>query len=483
MINPLIKNSFILACVEVIVRAKSLIVLSLMTFYLGPEKFGTWSQVVAISAFFSPFVIMGTDAAIFRYLPGSDRASQLDYFRTWLTSSLVACFFVALFLSLFSTQVSIYVLGDVDNCKYILLASLILVSNTLLNSVRIWFRVLNDIKFYSYFISLSALASLLISFLLITFKFNLYQIILYISLFDIFVSVVGLSWIYRHQVFFILPNTQILTKLLNYGAPLFISSFAMWGLNYVDRFLLPSYVSIREVGVYTLAYQLGSMATQALTTPVWTQFQGVVTSNFNGDDASQYKRTFDFLITLLLATSVPLVVGLLVVGKDILLMFAPSEFLRGVYVLPLISLGYLFHMLASCYEVVIGLYHRQKILTYTSFLILLLNIFSNLILMPLFGIVGAALATLLSFFVQFVFAFFLARKYRPGNLRLMLITKILVASLLMGCGLVLLKSHVPTSFLGTVLQILFGIVMYFIMILSFKVFPIFSFESVGMKIK
>lgn len=483
MINFFIKNSIILASVEFIVRAKSLIFMSLMTFYLGPEKFGTWSQVVAIAAFFVPFVILGTDAAIFRYLPGSDRFSQLNYFQTWLASSLGACIFVALLLSFFSTDVSIYLLGSAENSEYIMLVPLILASNTLVNSVKIWFRIINDIKTYSYFISLSALASLSLGFILITYQFTLYQIILYLSSIDICTSIVALFWIYRGQVFFILPNIQVLVKLVRYGAPLFFSGFAMWGLNYVDRFLLPNYVSIKEVGIYTLAYQLGSMATQTLTTPIWTQFQGIVTSEFNGGDKSKYQDAFDFLMIALLLVCVPLVIALLVMSQSILLLFAPSGFLEGVYVLPLIALSYVFHMLASCYEVVIGLYHKQKILTYTSFFILLINFFSNLILIPLWGFVGAALATLLSFFVQFVFAYVLAQRYHYVRFGFKVFIKILAASLLMGCGLVFAESVVPTSSLWTVLKIVFGVLLYCTLILSFRVFPFQSFKYIRLLMK
>jgi O-antigen/teichoic acid export membrane protein len=483
VIKFFIKNSIILTFVEFVVRAKSLIVISLMTFYLGPEKFGTWSQVVAISAFFTPFILMGNDAAIFRFLPGSEKPSQFSFFHTWLISSLVACFFVAFFLSLFSNELSIYMLGGINNAKYILLVPLILISNTLVNSVKIWFRSLNEIKHYGGFIVILALASLSISYILIFFQFSFFQIILYLSLLDIFTSIIIIIWIYRDQVFFTLPNISVLIKLLRFGAPLFFSSFAMWGLNYVDRFLLPNYVSIKDVGIYTLAYQLGSMASQALTTPIWTQFQAIVTSDFNNGDISRYKRNFNFIITGLLVLSVPLVVGLFAIGKSIILMFAPSEFLNGVYVMPLIALGYVFHILASCYEVVIGLYHKQKILSYTSLFIFLLNFFSNLILIPFFGIMGAAIASLLSFFVQFVLAFYLAQQYRLGSPDIKVFIKILFASLFMGFGVFFFKALVPVNSFGTVLQIFFGILIYFIMILSFRVSPLYSLKNIRLRFK
>jgi O-antigen/teichoic acid export membrane protein len=162
-------------------------------------------------------------------------------------------------------------------------------------------------------------------------------------------------------------------KFLRYGIPLFLSGISMWTLNYSDRFILPNFVSTQDLGVYVLAYQIGAISAQVLTTPIWTQFQGIVSKEFNKGNIDRCQQIFSFSITVICLLGMPMVVGLYVMSKDILLLFAPPGFSGGADVIPLEAIGYLFHIAASFFEVGLGLYHKQKIITLTSVLILMFN--------------------------------------------------------------------------------------------------------------
>ena len=478
MLKTLLKNSLILGFVEFFIRAKSVAVLPLMTFYLGPEGFGTWSQVLAISAFSVPFVMIGTDSSLLRYLPGEDKDAQVSSFFAWLISIIALCFFISIIFIYFSKDISNIILGDSNKFEYILLVPLLLISNILLNAIKIWFRLANQISNYSYFIIWQTTISLLLSFIFVKCKLSLYYIIFLLAMTDCLLACIGLLLIFWHFGKFLMPKFNMQLKFLRYGAPLFLSGISMWVLNYSDRFILPKFVSPQDVGVYVLTYQLGAISAQVLTTPIWTQFQSLVSKQFNDGNISRCEEIFSFSITVICFLGIPMVVGLFVMSRDILLLFAPSGFLGGAYVIPIVALSYLFHIVASCFEVGLGLYHKQNIITSTSIIVLVLNIAFNLILIPFWGIAGAALATLLSFFMQFIIAFHLTKKFNLFKVPLALYIKIIFASAIMGLIIKSIDTLIPSTLIGRAFEVIFGILLYLLLTLFLRVISIDFFRSI-----
>ena len=68
------KRSGALAVSELIIRARSLMILPLLARIVGTEGIGIYAQIAAISAFVAPVIAAGTDSAAMRWLAGRERA-------------------------------------------------------------------------------------------------------------------------------------------------------------------------------------------------------------------------------------------------------------------------------------------------------------------------------------------------------------------------------------------------------------------------
>lgn len=189
-------------------------------------------------------------------------------------------------------------------------------------------------------------------------------------------------------------HVRMIRSALAFGLPLTVHLLASWVLLAVDRILLERMVSLAEVGLYTLGYQLGMIvgvvasAANSAWTPIFYDVAGR-----EGHSA----RILGQLASVNLALSFG--VGLLIIlfGPELVTLIADAEYAGAWAVVPIIALSYAVQ--AVYFVTVTPIFFRKR----TRWLPLLtggaagVNVVLNLLLIPPFGVIGAAWATLLAF--------------------------------------------------------------------------------------
>jgi len=143
--------------------------------------------------------------------------------------------------------------------------------------------------------------------------------------------------------------------------------------------------------------------------------------------------------------------------------FFPPIYWQGAEIVPWILLAYVF---TGAYVVfVVGIYLEKK----TKYLPLvtgagaLLNVGANLILIPLLGILGAALSTLLSYIVMAVGMYFASQRFYRVEYEWGKVIKITGSAMVL-FSVFLLVHPVPLSFIGSVVKIIllgvFGVTLF-----------------------
>jgi O-antigen/teichoic acid export membrane protein len=456
MSQSFFRGAAYLTLVELVVKARGLIILPLLTKYLGAEQFGIWSQTSVIAATLSPLIVLGTDSAIIRYLPGMSLHQQRRLFTAWLLTILAtACGAVILIGSVPDTVAAMFY-GKGDFARFVYLAGLMLLVTLALNCLRNWFRIRNETRAFGAVAALQALISLAALALGVYQAVPLEGLILYAVLADLLVAL-GCAVYIGRQVGLARPDFSLLGKLVRFGLPLVPAGFAMWGLGYMDRLFLVRYGTLQEIGIYSLVYQIGYIAVQFLVNPIWTMYASTASEAHNQGRHEEVQRLFERSVASILVLSLPSLVGLLILGEDVLALLASPEFLPGAPLMALVALGYLCLMLAAYFEVSLGLIHRQHLATASAALAFLVNLVGNILLIPTYTIVGAAVATTLGFATQLAFAMAMATRHGLLRVRLNYPLRVLVAALLMGVPLYLADRWLPLHDLqGFALKLVIG---------------------------
>ena len=216
-----------------------------------------------------------------------------------------------------------------------------------------------------------------------------------------------------------LPRRSAWRRMVLFSAPLLLSSWVgVFSTNWFDLAILRWYVPISGIGVYSLAAQLAGVVQQPtviFSTLLLPQLSVMVAE---GQDA-RIKMFLERLLPYwLLATSVLFSLVLLGAREGLPLVFGPS-FSGAAPVLALLMVAASMLALFSACGTLVAAYGAMWVLTTITFLFAVTNVVLDLILIPRFGIVGSALATVVAYGLCVVpLLLFLQRKVGGGVLRL-----------------------------------------------------------------
>ncbi|RKY11889.1 MAG: hypothetical protein DRP65_02855 [Planctomycetota bacterium] len=209
------------------------------------------------------------------------------------------------------------------------------------------------------------------------------------------IFMVFLLWMIRNHIVakFSMPEAH---KLIRYGTPLaFVGIFA-FVLNYLDRIILNHYVTLDEVGLYTLAYQLGMLVNIVLIAPLKRLWGPVFLSVKEDENFNRFcAKSLTYVIVI--AGLVFLLIALL--SREALVVMSARQYWDSYSVIPIIALTYSLWSARSMIDVGVVLKRKTGAIALCTSIGAVLNIDLNLILIPRYGMVGAAWATLISFVI------------------------------------------------------------------------------------
>jgi O-antigen/teichoic acid export membrane protein len=193
-------------------------------------------------------------------------------------------------------------------------------------------------------------------------------------------------------------DRKLFRAMNKFGMPLVPAALALWAVNFVDRFFVALYKGQSEVGVYSVAVRISSAVVFLLIAfrTAWPAFA------YSIEDDREARRTYAFVLTylLLVACWLSLALGLLSPWLVELLARKPGFHRASEAVATLCFAGAAY----AGYTVIaigIGRARRTQFNWIVTGLGAAVNVVLNVLLIPPYGMMGAAIATLAAYVVLF----------------------------------------------------------------------------------
>ncbi len=187
---------------------------------------------------------------------------------------------------------------------------------------------------------------------------------------------------------------RLLRPLLRFGLLLLPMMLAGFVMDVSDRWVLRAFRPLDEVGVYAVGYKLGALLDTALVWPfqlAWPAF--AFAASRRAGHRESWSRAFTYLVLALSAAT--LAAALL---APVLLPWVAGEAYRGAaLIVPLVALAYAANGVQFFFSPAVQLGGRVRSLAWFAPAAAGLNLCLALLLVPRFGMLGAALATLAAF--------------------------------------------------------------------------------------
>jgi O-antigen/teichoic acid export membrane protein len=219
---------------------------------------------------------------------------------------------------------------------------------------------------------------------------------------------------------------EVVPPLVRFGLLLIPVVLSGWVTNMSDRWVLRLFSGLEEVAVYGVGYKFGMIIELAVVWPfqlAWPAF------SFSISHRPDHRLTYAKALTYLSAVLAYLTVGLSLIVRVAVPWIVGEKFQLAYQVVPLIALAYALNGVQYCMAPGVHLSEKTRYLTNISIVAALLNLGLNFLLIPRWGMMGAAWATVASFLlvaivIAMVSTISYGVRYEVGRL-----TKITVAAL------------------------------------------------------
>lgn len=399
-IPRLAQNSAIYTILMIFQKGIGFVLLPLYTSYLSPTDYGIQAVVVSISSFLSMLLAFDIDSAARRYyyIYNEDKNKAKTMYGTAAIVILLNSFLLGGITILLHNVIITPFLGEVDFYPYVFLGLLFVLVNPLYLLYQSYLQTIQDGVTYGInsFIY-TALYICINILLLVYFKLGvlsiLYSQLIVAVVFFIYVSIRFLPTLKLGI------DKPFLKEALKYSLPLIPHTLANWSNDTLDKLIVNKIRNAADTGIFGLAQQYSSVVSIASN----AVNQAYLPWFMKQADKNEYQLIKDvawvsFTIICLFATFFSLY------AKEILGLMISNPQYDDVYILvPYLVFAYVFKTIYFYFVDVLYLKDTKVIFTIT-WTTVLFGIGANLILIPKIGIIGAAIACTITFFVKSVMA-------------------------------------------------------------------------------
>lgn len=276
-----------------------------------------------------------------------------------------------------------------------------------------YLRVLGKTLFFNAINLATKVVSVILSLgLLIYIIGDLYGYFLGLALAEIATTVVLFRWLLSNYRFtFNRVSGDLALNLLKFGIPLLLTELSYLLLSYVDRYMIIAYNGETVLGLYTVGYNLPSYINDLIMFSLSYAVVPIYTELYAKEGK---EKTEDFLSRILnyyLMAVIPVCVGYYAVAHDLLVTLASYKYAEASSFSPIILIGLVFLGMNTILNA--GLYLQKKSLQILAVMLtaVVVNVAMNMILLPDYGAMGAAVARLIACTTSSILAAYLSFRY------------------------------------------------------------------------
>ncbi|ETA67443.1 membrane protein involved in the export of O-antigen and teichoic acid [Methanolobus tindarius DSM 2278] len=256
-------------------------------------------------------------------------------------------------------------------------------------------------------------------------------------------------------------------NLLTFSFWLFLTSSGVVLYSHIDTIMIGYYMSNSDVGIYKVVFQFSTLAivpTTAIRAALWPKISWWNKNN----KIDLIEKSLSKAFTYSLMVSLPIFAGGIIIGKQLLYYFYGSDFKSGYLVLIILLFVQTINVFQFFITMYISALDRQKDSFKVTAIGASANIIVNLALIPIIGIEGAAIATLITMGLNTI----LAKKVLDSMITIKLnydnTINIFKASAIMALLIGLYRYFIPISNIWmAVIPVLLGGAIYGILLLRY----------------
>lgn len=401
-----LKDSGIYMLPTFLSQGVNLFLVPLYTRVLSPADYGAIDMLKVFSGLALLVVALEISQAFGRFYADEETERGKKVISSTSLFFTVLTFLVFLLIcQIFAPSLSVIILGAEGLISFFRIGAIYIAINGVVLFINIQFRY--ELKSKNYAVNniiLFLVTALLSVFLAYFLKMGLMGMVIAL-LIGSFVSLVYGIWLLRSS-YMIKMDIKRLKEMLRFSLPFVPSGIAIFFTAYMSRIMINYYLSLTEVGLYGIAYRLASVVI-LLISGFNRSLMPLVYKHYKEKGIpDQITKVFRLFISIALV----FFVGLSLFAPEILILLTTPDYYASseivIYLVPGILLSQMY-----IFGPGLAIAKKTRIIMWVSIGSGILTIVLNWIFIPVLGYKGAAIATLITYFIVFVVRMNLSQKY------------------------------------------------------------------------
>lgn len=369
--------------------------------YLTPAEFGLLSFSITVFTIACSLANLGLPAGLTRqaayFFGRGERERAIAIFRAGLLISVVASLVAA--TGLFVSSDLIAEFFGMPGVSWILrmfsfAVPAAVLSATLVSVFQVYERV--DVKVvFSDLLPNVLRVALIVVVVILTLSF--YWVVSVYVLSYIIPGIVLLAYTFRFVEFKTSENTSKYIRILVlFSLPLLFQSVLGMIITWTDTLMIGYFLASSDVGLYSGARSLAGAMQNFLASVIFIYFP-IISQLYARSQIKEMGRTYAVITKWLMSTSLPVFLVLFFFPEAVLWLLYGEAYIPAAHALQILALGFFTHVMLGPNGMTLIATGNVRFPTLASSIAAITNFALNLVLIPLYGITGAAVASALTY--------------------------------------------------------------------------------------
>jgi len=407
-IKNTIKQSAVYGLSRISTKLIAFILLPLLTLNFSVGEYGVYVLTESLWQILWAIFLFGFESGVVRWYLEIEDVSKKKRFLFTVSSFLVVFNFVLILaIYLFSTSLSNLLYESISYSKFVILASFIAFVEAFSFIIFLMLRIEEKAKAYSILAVVSTFLSLILQIYFLQYtQIKLEGVFISKIIAPALIILILLPYFIKHvKIGF---EKHLLSELLKYSFPIMIASLVITLLNQIDKYILGYFTTLKDVGIYGLAYNISGLINFLVISPFALAFTVLSWKKLKDENAKRfYTKTITYLflavifISMIIALFTPHLIKIFTLKTDY---WSASMYVPWV-ILAMPFYGIHFVGVFSFYVT-----KKTKYVFYSYIIALVVNVVLNILVIPSFTIFGAAVVNFISFFILCVTIYFFSKR-------------------------------------------------------------------------
>ena len=375
---------------------------ALLARWVGPEYLGIYSMANAIMLISEVLSKMGMETGVMRFVSRLDPEKDNDKISEIIASAIKMCALFSLFFMIMLISCSSYIVSNILSEKSLMVSVLIVFAisipfnaSTLVAAAAT--QGYKKLKYKSIVTQFINPTILLVSMIICYWLFSAESALMFpmlitgiIGCIAMFQPLKYLSGIRRQQII----KTKFNYDLLKFSYPFMFVIILQTFMHWMDILMLGYFTNASTVGLYHPAARTAGLL-QALLMSFISIYAPMISQFHSEKNLLKMNQTYKMVSRWLLVFSIPISIMFILFPENILSLFG-KEYISSSNVLIILTIATLLQAIFGAASPTLGMSGFTRLILINTCIAFILNLGLNYTLIPLYGINGAAYATLIT---------------------------------------------------------------------------------------